>query len=57
MAQNFEKEVERLKKKIEKLEEKLDIERLVKKEILKRLNEYEVANLKDFLHPLVLPSL
>ena len=50
MAKDLKKENQELKKKIEKLKDKLDIERLVKKEILKRLNEYEVANLKDFLH-------
>lgn len=43
-------EIKKLKKKIEKLEEKLDIERRVKREILKRLNEYETATLKEFLH-------
>ncbi len=47
--EKLKKEVEKLKKKIEKLEDDLDTEKRVKKEILKRLNEYEIANLKLFL--------
>lgn len=48
MAKNLEKEIEKLKKENEKLKDEIDILHRVNKEILKRLNEYEVANLKDF---------
>lgn len=50
MAKNFEKENKRLKKDIEKLKEELDIMKKVNKEILKDLNEYTTANLKNYLH-------